>query len=302
LDIINSYKDGRIIVIKNIKNKGLTKSLNIGINKSIGEYIARMDSDDISIKTRLESQLNFMEENPDVCVLGGVGIRIGTNKYLSGIMPSNIEKTRIRMLFDNVTFPHSSAFIRKSFLCENRLFYDEKILKSQDYDLWTKCLEKGKIYSLPEVITLYRIQNDQISTKQKDTQKKYANIVKTRQLHNLCDELTIEEEEEFLNLNNIEISNSIQDSENMLNKLLMCNKKKQIYDDKLFERELKLIWFIKGVRRFKKIRKVDIIKSKFFYRTLLSSRLIYIIRSLVFQKLEIKKIIKSYNHIDTINY
>ena len=69
LHIINSYKDARIVLIQNNKNIGLTKSLNIGIAKAKGKYIARMDADDISMPKRLEKQFDFMEEHPRICFL-----------------------------------------------------------------------------------------------------------------------------------------------------------------------------------------------------------------------------------------
>ena len=63
LQVINSYKDARIVLLQNTKNIGLTKSLNIGIAKAKGKYIARMDADDISMPKRLEKQFDFMEEH-----------------------------------------------------------------------------------------------------------------------------------------------------------------------------------------------------------------------------------------------
>ena len=70
LHIINSYKDARIIVLQNTKNIGLTKSLNLGIAKAKGKYIARMDADDISMPKRLEKQFDFMEEHPEFAFVG----------------------------------------------------------------------------------------------------------------------------------------------------------------------------------------------------------------------------------------
>ena len=86
LKIINSYKDARIIVVKNTKNHGLTKSLNIGIAKAKGKYVARMDADDISMPKRLEKQFDFMEEHPEFAFCGSKAISINEEgqevKYL----------------------------------------------------------------------------------------------------------------------------------------------------------------------------------------------------------------------------
>ena len=68
-NILNKYNDKRIIIIKNNKKLGLAKSLNIGVDKSKGKYIARMDSDDVSLENRLEIEYNYMEKHNDVDIL-----------------------------------------------------------------------------------------------------------------------------------------------------------------------------------------------------------------------------------------
>jgi len=69
-DILKSYKDSRIKVTNNEKNIGLTKSLNKGLKMAKSEYIARMDADDISLPTRLQKQVEFMDSHPKVGVCG----------------------------------------------------------------------------------------------------------------------------------------------------------------------------------------------------------------------------------------
>lgn len=67
-EIINSFKNNKIKIFQNQKNIGLTKSLNILIKNSNGDYIARQDSDDISLHNRLDKQYNFMHnKNLDAC-------------------------------------------------------------------------------------------------------------------------------------------------------------------------------------------------------------------------------------------
>lgn len=68
--IVNSYNDARIVLIRQ-ENQGIAKSLNYGFKISKGEYIARMDSDDISMPERFEKQVNFLDKNPQISVLGG---------------------------------------------------------------------------------------------------------------------------------------------------------------------------------------------------------------------------------------
>ena len=72
-------RDSRIRIINNLQNLGLTRSLNIGIDCANGEYVARLDADDIAAPTRLEKQINYLEENPDVVLVGTGGHIVDEN-------------------------------------------------------------------------------------------------------------------------------------------------------------------------------------------------------------------------------
>ena len=71
-EIISEFKDNRIRVIRNDENKGLVYGLNLGLSLLNNPFIARMDGDDFAYCGRLEAQVKFMEENPDVvaCEIG----------------------------------------------------------------------------------------------------------------------------------------------------------------------------------------------------------------------------------------
>ena len=70
LEIIKSYQDERIVVLENKENLGITKSLNRGLEIAKGEYVARMDADDISFPKRFETQVEYLKNNPQVIVCG----------------------------------------------------------------------------------------------------------------------------------------------------------------------------------------------------------------------------------------
>ncbi|MCA9399253.1 MAG: glycosyltransferase family 2 protein, partial [Candidatus Omnitrophica bacterium] len=76
VEIIESYGDKRIILIKNNENVGQTKALNIGLQESMGNYIARMDADDVCVPERLQLQYDFLEEHPEIAVVGSSWIYI----------------------------------------------------------------------------------------------------------------------------------------------------------------------------------------------------------------------------------
>ena len=80
-EVINSYKDKRIVYIRQ-ENTGIVGALNNGWNHAKGEYIARMDSDDVSYPDRFEKQAMFLDNNPDISLVGGQVKIMGTNKLI----------------------------------------------------------------------------------------------------------------------------------------------------------------------------------------------------------------------------
>jgi glycosyltransferase involved in cell wall biosynthesis len=97
-EILKSYKDDRIRLIKNEKNIGLSASLNKGLNLALGKYIARMDQDDISLPNRLEKQIEYFKEHNDICVLGSwFKVISGDDPYQIKPTPSN---TNVIMLLE----------------------------------------------------------------------------------------------------------------------------------------------------------------------------------------------------------
>ena len=164
--IIKKYedKDVRIIVIKNSLNLGLTKSLNIAINKSKGKYIARQDVDECSLPERLEYQLNFMTENNAV-VVGSNCINIypdGTKTVWGYYNEFQI----LKLIKFRSPIPHGSAFFDKNiFFNVNR--YDEKYQTSQDLDLWIKMSNFGKIIMSKKILLHRNIDINSISERRK---------------------------------------------------------------------------------------------------------------------------------------
>ncbi len=174
--ILNDYqqKDKRIKVIKNDRNMGLTRSLNKAIKQSSGNYIARMDADDIAIKERLEKQVNFMERNPDVVLLGTAYYEI--DKYgreLSRKFFPTTDRDIRKILMKYNPFCHASVVMRHSAFDKAGL-YDESILKTQDYDLWFRLASVGKVANLSEILMKRRYDGNNISIAQENEQLKWA--------------------------------------------------------------------------------------------------------------------------------
>lgn len=158
LDILNGYaqKDSRIRIIKNEKYRGLVSALNRGIQECNGEYIARMDSDDIAMENRLEKQIAVMDANPDISVLGGALTYIDSSGNELGIIrycELNAKLTRCPLL-------HPTVLIRRRILTQNNFYYLEKYRFAEDYFLWLQISKKGKISAISDVVIKYRLNND----------------------------------------------------------------------------------------------------------------------------------------------
>ena len=155
-EIIKSYKDKRIRLIDG-PGKGISAALNVGLKEAKGEYIARMDADDISLPERFEAQVKFMDEHPEV---GICGTKIHTleknnNQWFTHIH-SNVQ---LLDLFEDTPFCHPTVMIRKQILDNNNLKYDESSLCAEDQLLWYQILKVTNGYNLEKIYLYYRVHD-----------------------------------------------------------------------------------------------------------------------------------------------
>ena len=155
-----SKKDKRIILLKNDKNRGLAYSLNNCLRIARGEYIARMDADDISMKNRLEKQLRFLEKNFEYALVGSNLLYIN-DKGIWGerILPEYPNKKSF--LFTS-PFAHPTILIRKDVLNLLNGYKVEKITRRlEDYDLFMRLYANDyKGYNMQEFLYQFREDDD----------------------------------------------------------------------------------------------------------------------------------------------
>ena len=158
-------KDKRCKLIKNNKNCGLAYSLNHCLSVAKGEYIARMDADDISEQTRFEEEVKFLQENSDYSIVG-TAINLFDEKgiFSKKILPEKPSKYNMLM---NAPFVHPSVMIRALALKKIGGYRVAKETKRcEDYDLWMRMFAAGeKGYNIPKVLFNYR--EDRISYKKR---------------------------------------------------------------------------------------------------------------------------------------
>ena len=168
-------KDPRIKVFNNSENLGLTKSLNVLIKESKGDFIFRQDSDDISLPNRLTKQVRLLRHpNNHACVTRAVNSF--TLKKIPNI--SYYFPYKLVMHLKN-PFVHGTLGIKKEVLYDVGL-YDETFYYAQDYNLYKKLImSKYRIIKVREIHYILNMENN-ISINFKEEQDEYASIVKSR--------------------------------------------------------------------------------------------------------------------------
>ena len=167
--IIKEFDDDRIQLTLKEKNTGYTDSLNYAISIAKGQYIARMDGDDICVSTRFEKQVAFLDANPNIILCGSAIQIIGTNTVLRH--PSNHEAIKVKLCL-GTSFYHPSVMGRVEVFQAN--LYDKKYEPAEDYDLWTRLAFQGELANLEEVLLLYRVHDNQVSNERKTTQEAHS--------------------------------------------------------------------------------------------------------------------------------
>lgn len=177
-EVTLSYKDARIKYYKNNKNKGLIFTLNYGFTLTNGEYIARMDADDVSTSERFEKQIEFMEENPDIDILGAWMEDIPST-YVTEY-PLDNEKIVKYLLFIYCAISHPTVFMKSELIDKFDITYKEADAHAEDYGLWLSLINKVKFANLSDILLKRRIHDEQVSHVYTDIQTQNAHRLRLK--------------------------------------------------------------------------------------------------------------------------
>ena len=172
--IIREYseKDERIILINNSENLGLTKSLNKGLSHAQGEFIARMDYDDITISNRLEKQVEYLRQNPNCVAVGSEILIIDPDGSPIGIKGQSVKHEQIEQILlsgRGGAIVHPSVMMSRLAL-EKVNGYNPEFVLAQDLDLFLRLAEIGVLANLPQVLLKYRQHFNRVTDKRRDIQ------------------------------------------------------------------------------------------------------------------------------------
>lgn len=180
--IVDRFEDSRIQYYRNATNRGVVESLNIGIERSHGEFVARMDADDIASPRRLAVQVAFLHKHPEFVACGTWFRGFDSNTVVR--TDHNRERIRAGLLF-NTQLAHPTTVIRRSALSQLDGPYDPQMVHAEDYDLWTRLAEIGWLTNLRMPLLRYRSHESNISSKHQTSQRRTVQRIAARQLTRL---------------------------------------------------------------------------------------------------------------------
>jgi len=171
--IIKSYTDHRIKYIENKNNLGIVESLNNGLEAARGEYIARMDADDISLPQRLEHQINFLKAEPD---------HVGVGAYIQYIDPEgwpiSVYQPQLEheIIDDYLLLGHANVIVHSVFMAKKDGMlaingYQPHYQYAEDLDIFLRLAEIGKLANVPNVLLKVRLHDSSICVEQTDSWK-----------------------------------------------------------------------------------------------------------------------------------
>ena len=236
--IIKSKFDDRICLIEKKENSGLINSLNLGIAKAKGEYIARMDGDDICLPERFAKQIYFLENNPTI-VMCGTAIKFVGSSSGNLFYPQTHEEIKINLFSFLPVFAHPTIMGRKDFFNKNH--YDLNYEHAEDYELWTRLVTVGETANLNEVLLKYRVHPNQVSVTKKNIQdlNSYKSRLKMLQSLNLNSKYSEDEIIKFLVAKNWPYTiKECEDINEFYNFVILQNTIFNVFERKLFKSKL----------------------------------------------------------------
>lgn len=240
--------DSRVKVFTNEKNLKLISTLNKGIELCNGEYIARMDADDISLPTRIEKEVSFLEKNKDHDIVSTQFYAFRSenpSKKDLNHSPTHDEDLRAYMLFRS-GICHPAVMMRKRVFSELGFKFESEYLHVEDYALWSEAIYKTKLANLNEPLLLYRVHQSQISSLHEGLQTE--NKKKVYRIH--CRHLGLPVSDEYIDIYasvaecvpSHSSLNYLSQCEEFMLSLIELNKKKLFCNPQYLEKILSLYW------------------------------------------------------------
>lgn len=253
MEIARSYADPRIVLCKNPVNLGLAQARNTGIRASKGDYIAMLDSDDISTPDRLAKQVAYLESHPAIGICG-TGYRFfGNNEKTPKQRFIGTEELKTLFAF-YPGFHCTTIMFRWKLIFEHDLFYwEDKDWICEDYDICMRAIDIMGIDVIPDCLYLYRKHDTQLTTNDIGYKRKTAKLAGTyisRKLNNLLNK------EELQTYIDMAAEKDLQDSKDyysmiteICSRIIEANRQQQVFIPEIFNPAVALRWY-RGIKPY----------------------------------------------------
>jgi glycosyltransferase involved in cell wall biosynthesis len=242
LEVLSSFTDERLRIIRFPANRGRVPALNTGIIESRSEFIARMDADDICMPQRFERQVRFLEAHPEISICGTWMREFGECDALSR-PPTEPEQVRASVFF-GWAMNHPTMMMRRSFLEQFGLAYNEGFGDVEDLEFLIRASEVARLANIPEFLLYYRRHDRQVSVVHRQRDREVVGKLLVRQLRFLLPEVRDEEGAFHVDLANATLPPSrLRQAEDWLLRLDRANREKGKYNIEYFRRGLSQWWF-----------------------------------------------------------
>jgi len=244
LERIRSFSDSRIRVIDNETNIGLIGTLNKCIAESKGEFIARMDADDICMPGRFTKQIDYLKQHPEIGIVSSFMSVVGQESHVYSHRFTSPDLVKAGLLFTN-PLVHPAVVFRKSSIAGKEL-YSPTFLHAEDYGLWISLIKDVSFYVIPEALLAHRAHPEQVSVQHYLKQKESVCVAHEQLFKYLEIHATPEEREIHFSLyleeypKEIDFVNRV---ELWLQKLIKQNKKVQLINNTAFCSVVGEWWF-----------------------------------------------------------
>lgn len=182
--IILSFTDPRIRCLNNPECLGLVKTLNRGLSEARGEYVARMDADDICMPERLALQVDYLDRHPEVGILGGQTIDFNDRRRKHYFRYTDHDDIGASLLF-STTLCHPTVMLRTSMIRPYHLWYDESALHCEDRELWIRSCRLVKVANLDAVVLYYREHDQSVNSLYREVQREHGEKLVRQMLEDL---------------------------------------------------------------------------------------------------------------------
>lgn len=153
-----AQRDSRLRVLKNDHNRGISYTTNRAIAESKGKYIALLDDDDLMTPWRLELQVAYLEQHPEIDILGGCTVNIYENGELANrwYVPPRLGKIHANLLLNMGGFANGTGMTRRDFIVKNHLRYRDNACGMQDMKFYMDAAPLGRFDAIPDVLLYSR--------------------------------------------------------------------------------------------------------------------------------------------------